>query len=67
MSQCSAAMVLKISQTLLCKLLKYTHIILKAAKENKNFNCKQNRGGKEDEVESALKLWSTNVCITFHI
>ena len=61
MSQRSAAVALKISQPLLCKLLKNRDIILKAAKENMNFNCKRNRGGKDGEVESALKLWFTSV------
>ena len=28
---------------------------------NENLNCKRNRDGKDREVESALKLWFTNV------
>ena len=54
MSQHSVPVALKISQPLLCKLLKYRDIILKAAKENKNFNCKQNCGGKDCEAESVI-------------
>ena len=56
MSQSSVPVALKISQPLLCKLLKYRDIILKAVKENKNFNCKQNCGGKACEVESVIVL-----------
>ena len=60
-SQRNAALQLQISQPLLCKLLKNRDIILRAAKENQNLNCKRFRGGKDNEVESALKLWFTNV------
>ena len=56
MSQQCVPVVLKISQPLLCKLLKYRDSILKAAKENKNFNWKQNCGGKDCEVESVIVL-----------
>ena len=56
MSQHSVPVALKISQPLLCKLLKYRDIILKAGKGNKSFNCKQNCGGKDCEVESVIVL-----------
>ena len=55
MSQRSVPAALKISSHL-CKLLKYRDIILKAANENKNFNSKQNCGGKDCEVESVIVL-----------
>ena len=55
MSQRSVPAALKISPHL-CKLLKYRDIILKAAKKNKNFNCKQNCGRKDCEVESVIVL-----------
>lgn len=61
MSQRSAAVQLQISQPLLCKLLKNRDSIVRAGKENQNLNCKRFRGGKDNEVESALKLWFTNV------
>ena len=56
MSQHSVPVALKISQPLLCKLLKYRDIILMAAKENKNLNYKQNCGGKDCEVEAVIVL-----------
>ena len=56
MSQHSVPVALKISQPLLCQILKYRDIILKAEKENKNFNSKQNCGGKDCEVESVIVL-----------
>ena len=56
MSQHSVPVALKISQPLLCKLVKYRDFILKAAKEIKNFNSKQNCGGKDCELESVIVL-----------
>ena len=34
---------------------------MKAAKQNDNLSCKRKRVGKDQQVESALKLWFTNV------
>jgi hypothetical protein len=61
MSQRKAAVQLKISQPLLCTLLKKRDAIQRTVKQNENLNCKRNRSGKDDQVESALKLWFTNV------
>lgn len=61
MSQRNAAVQLKISQPLLCKLLKNRVEIENAAKSNDNLENKRNRSGKDNQVESALKLWFTNV------
>ncbi|XP_071043153.1 tigger transposable element-derived protein 3-like [Parasteatoda tepidariorum] len=58
MSQRNAAVQLKVSQPLLCKIMK---ISKKKCTLNENLNCKRNRDGKDKEVESALKLWFTNV------
>lgn len=61
MSQRNAAAQLKISQPLLCKILKNRNVIMEAASQNENLNCRRNRGGKDEKVESALKLWFSNV------
>lgn len=61
MSQRNAAGQLKISQALLCKILKQRDEIYKAAQNNDNLNVKRNRSGKDVQVESALKLWFKNV------
>ncbi|KAG8182813.1 hypothetical protein JTE90_003486 [Oedothorax gibbosus] len=62
MSQRSAAVQLQVSQPLLCKILKNREDIKIKCTLNENLNCKRNRNGKDKEVESALKLWFTNVC-----
>ncbi|KAG8198420.1 hypothetical protein JTE90_021661 [Oedothorax gibbosus] len=61
MSQKSAAVQLQVSQPLLCKILKNRDDIEIKCNLNGNLNCKRNRDGKDKEVESALKLWFTNV------
>lgn len=61
MSQRNAAAQLKVSQPLLCKLLKNREDIEKKCSSNENPNAKRNRSGKDKEVETALKLWFTNV------
>lgn len=57
MSQRNAAMVLKISQPLLCKILKNRLDIESEAMQNENPSRKRKRAGKDGEVELALKLW----------
>lgn len=52
---------LKISQPLLCQILKNQEHIANAAKQNENLDCKRKHVAKDGEVESALKLWFTNV------
>jgi hypothetical protein len=61
MSQRKAALQLKISQPLLCTILKKRGVIERSVKLNENLNCMRNRSGKDGQVESALKLWFTNV------
>jgi hypothetical protein len=61
MGQRNAAVQLKISQPLLCKILKNRDNILKGASQNDNTSCKRNRTGKDEQVGSALKMWFTNV------
>jgi hypothetical protein len=60
MGQREAAIKLEISQPLLCKLLK-KRIEIENLALNKNPNIKRLRSGKEEQVESALSLWFTNV------
>ena len=62
MSQRSAAVHLKISQPLLCKILKNRSDIETSALTNENTDQKRARSGKDSEVESALKIWFSNVC-----
>ncbi|GBN28018.1 hypothetical protein AVEN_82003-1 [Araneus ventricosus] len=57
MSERDAAAQLKISQPLLCKILKNREDLLRRAKEN-NTNCKRNICSKD---EKAPKLWFTNI------
>ncbi|GBL72825.1 hypothetical protein AVEN_128030-1 [Araneus ventricosus] len=61
MSKRIAAVQLKISLSLLYKILKNRENLLRQAKENENTYCKRNRCGKHQKVEKALKLWFTNV------
>lgn len=60
-SQRNAAAQLSVSQPLLCKILKKRVEIEDAARKNDNLDTKRNRSGKDDEVESALKHWFTNI------
>jgi hypothetical protein len=62
MSQNSAAVRLKISQPLLYKILKKISDIETSARTNENTDRKRARSGKESQVESALKIWFSNVC-----
>jgi hypothetical protein len=61
MSQRSAAVRLKISQPLLCKILKNRSDIEISARTNENTDRKRARSGKDSQVESALKIWFSNV------
>ena len=61
MGQRNAAVQLQISQPVLCRIIKSRVQIVKAAKQNDNLSCKRKRVGKDQQVESALKLWFTNV------
>jgi hypothetical protein len=61
MSQRNAAVQLKISQPLLCKILKNRGELENRAKLNENTDCKRSRSGKDCQVETALKLWFTTV------
>jgi hypothetical protein len=61
MGQRSAAVHLKISQTLLCKILKNRPDIETSALTNENTDRKIARQGKDSQVESALKIWFSNV------
>jgi hypothetical protein len=61
MSQCSAAVRLKISQPLLCKILKNRSDIETSARTNENTDRKRAHLGKDSQVESALKIWFSNV------
>ena len=61
MSQHSAAVFLKISQPLLCKILKDRSDIETSALTNGNTDRKTARSGKDSQVESALKIWFSNV------
>ena len=61
MSQRNAAVELKVSQPLLCKILKNREDIEKKCSLNENRNGKRNRCGNDQEFETALKLWFTNV------
>jgi hypothetical protein len=61
MSQRSAAVRLKISQPLLFKILKNRSCIETSALTNENTDQKTARSGKDSQVESALKVWFSNV------
>jgi hypothetical protein len=61
MSQCSAAVRLKISQPLLRKILKNRSDIETSALTNENTDRKRARSGKDSQVESALNIWFINV------
>ncbi|XP_023218683.1 tigger transposable element-derived protein 4-like [Centruroides sculpturatus] len=62
MSQRKAAAQLKISQPLLCKILKNRTNIELSAVRNENVIRKRNRTSKYSQVELALKLWFHDVC-----
>jgi hypothetical protein len=57
MSQRNAAVRLKISQPLLCKILKNRSDIETSALTNQNMDWKRARSGKDSQGESALKIW----------
>jgi hypothetical protein len=61
MSQRSAAVHLKFSQPLLCSILKNRSDIGTSALTNENTDRKTARSGKDTPVESALKVWFSNV------
>jgi hypothetical protein len=61
MSQCSAAVLLKISQPLLCKILKNRSDIETSALTHENTDQKGARSGKDIQDEPALKFWFSNV------
>lgn len=61
MSQRNAAAHLKISQPFLCKILKNRSNIEIAHISNKNMKRKRERSGKDNQVESALKIWFRKV------
>jgi hypothetical protein len=61
MSLRSAAVCLKISQPLICKILKNRSDIETSALTNENTDRKKTRSGKDRQVESALKIWFSNV------
>src|SRR5215469_1824476 len=61
MSQRSAAVHLRISQPLLCKILKHISDIETSALTNENTDRKRSRSGKDSQVESALRIWFSNV------
>jgi hypothetical protein len=67
MSQRSAPVHLKISQPLLCKILKNRSDIETSALANKNTDRKTARSGKESQVKSALKIWFSNVRETAYV
>jgi hypothetical protein len=60
-NQRSAAVRLNISHPLLCKILKNRSDIETKAPTNKNTDRKRARSGKDSQVESALKIWFSNV------
>jgi hypothetical protein len=62
MSQCSAAVHLKIPQPFLCNILKNRSDIETSAFTNENTDRKKAQSGKNSQVESALKIWFSNVC-----
>ncbi|XKL62986.1 hypothetical protein PGB90_005350 [Kerria lacca] len=61
MSQRDAANKLHTSQTVLCRLLKDRDNFENAAIQNENLSRKRKRGGKDDDVELALKDWFSKV------
>jgi flagellar motor switch protein FliG len=61
MSQRSAAVRLKISQPLSCKILKNRSDIETSALANENTDRKRARSGKESQVESTLNIWFSYV------
>lgn len=62
MSQRSAALRLKISQSVLCNLLKKRSVIEASALTGENLDRKRKRCGKDRQVETALKNWFSSVC-----
>jgi len=60
-SQCSADVQLKISQPLLYNILKNRSDIETTALANENTDWKTAQSGKDSQVESALKIWFSNV------
>jgi hypothetical protein len=56
MSQRSEAVLLKITQPILCKILKNRSDIETLALTNENTDRKRARSGKDSQVESALKI-----------
>jgi hypothetical protein len=61
LSQRSAAVRLKISQPLLCKILKNISYIETSARTNDNKDRKRARSGKDSQDESALNIWFRKV------
>jgi hypothetical protein len=61
MSWLSVAVRLKISQPLLCEILKNRSDIESSALTNQNTDWKRARSGKDSQGESALKIWFSNV------
>lgn len=61
MGQRSTAAHLKISQPLLCKILKNREKISNAITHDEHLDRNRNRTGKDAEVEAALKDWFTKV------
>jgi predicted XRE-type DNA-binding protein len=59
MGQRSASQALKISQPLLCKILKERDQIFSESKQIGNLSYKRKRCRKNENVEQALKLWVT--------
>ena len=45
----------------MCRILKNRTEICRGAKQNENLSAKRKRVGKDEQVESALKLWFTDV------
>ena len=61
LSQSNAAVQLKVTQSLLCKLLKSHEDIKKKCSLNENPNSKQNHCERDQDVKTAFKLGFTNV------
>jgi hypothetical protein len=60
-SQRNAVVILKISQPLLCKILKNRSDNETSALTNENTDRKRTRSGKNSQVKSALNIWFSNV------
>jgi flagellar motor switch protein FliG len=60
-SQRIAAVLLKISQPILCKILKNRSDIDTSALTNENTDRKRARWWKDSQVESVLKIWFSHV------